>query len=92
MIRSLRVMAAVGIALAPLAPAMAQQASSAASADMDAKFQQEAEKSCNYDLDHDHFGSYGTMDECISDKSAKLAHAYNARATTAQAQSGGQSH
>jgi hypothetical protein len=85
-------LAAFGIALAPSLPAMADQAAAPASADMQAKFQQDAEKSCNYDLDHDHFGSYGTMDECISDKSAKLEHAYIARSATAQAQPATQSH
>ena len=79
--------AALGFALAPLTQALAAPG---LSPDMQAKFQQDAEKSCNYDLDHDHFGSYGSMDECISDKSAKLEHDYVAK--SAQAQAGTQSH
>jgi hypothetical protein len=89
MIRSLMVAAAFGIAMAPLMPAMAQQAGSA---DTQAKFQQEAEKSCNYDLDHDHFDNYGTMDECISDKMAKLKHAYMTGSGTPQSKANAQSH
>lgn len=87
--RSLMAVAAFCIALSPLAPAMAQQAGSA---DIQAKFQQEAEKSCNYDLDHDHFDSYGTMDECISEKSAKLQHAYMTGSGKAQSKANAQSH
>ncbi len=79
--------AAFGFALAPLTQALAAPG---VSPDMQAKFQQDAEKSCNYDLDHDHFGSYGSMDECISDKSAKFEHDYLAK--SAQAQAGTQSH
>jgi hypothetical protein len=90
MTRRLSVLAAFGIALAPLTQAMAAQGNAGISPDMEAKFQQDAEKSCNYDLDHDRFGTYGSMDECISDKSAKFEHDYRAKA--AQTQSAGASH
>jgi len=86
MIRGMIMVAAFGMAMTAAAPSMAAPAGAAASADMQAKFQQQAEKSCNDDLDHDRFGNYGTMDECVSDKAAKLQRSYSMQSRVSQNQ------
>jgi hypothetical protein len=73
--------AALGIALAPAVQAYAQQVP----ADTKATSEQDAEKSCNYDLDHDRFGSYGSMEECVTARSASSERAYIAKSATTQA-------
>ena len=89
MIRYLATIAALGSALACSLPAAAQQAEHVVPAYQMADFQQQAEKSCSDDLDHNRFGSYDTLSDCIADKSAKLERAYRAPTATAQAQTGG---
>jgi|GEM_PF-5787452 len=79
MARFLICFAAFGIALAPVVHASAEQLP----ADMKAKIEQDAEKSCNYDLDHDRFGSYGSIEECVTDRSASSERAYIAKSGTA---------
>jgi hypothetical protein len=61
--------------VAPLAHAAAQ----AASGDQ-AKYTAQALKSCNYDLDHDRFGDYASIDECVADRAHKLAREDQAKA------------
>ena len=86
MTRSVPMMFVLGIAMTASVPTMAAPASVASSADMQAKFQQQAEKSCSDDLDHDRFGNYGSMDECVSDKAAKLQRSYSAQSRMSQNQ------
>jgi len=63
-------MTTLAVVVAPIAYAAAQgQAASA----QQAKYADQALKSCNYDLDHDHFGSYASIDECVADRTQKLA-------------------
>jgi hypothetical protein len=76
---------ALCLALAPAAQATAQQADATTSPDLQAKFQQAALKTCNDDLDHDHFGSYSTVEECVADKAARLERAYRANPAASQA-------
>jgi hypothetical protein len=71
----------LGFAVAPTAYADAQSNPAAA---QQAKYEQEAAKSCNYDLDHDRFGNYGSIDECVSDRAQKLAEAGVTKSTTVQ--------
>jgi hypothetical protein len=58
------------LALAPMAHAAAESGSAS---DQQARYQDEALKSCNYDLDHDRFGSYATVDDCVADRAEKLS-------------------
>ena len=65
---------------------MAQAAAQATTApDQQAKYADAALKSCNYDLDHDHFGSYGTIDECVADRTQKMAREDQAKSGAAHA-------
>lgn len=69
-------------AVAPTAFAEAQGDPSLA---QQAQYEEEATKSCNYDLDHDRFGNYGSIDECVSARARKLAVEAATKSTTAQA-------
>ena len=86
MTRSMIMMAVFATGMTASAPIMAAPVSAAASADLQAKLQQQAEKTCSDDLDHDRFGNYGSMDECVSDKAAKLQRSYSAQSRMSQNQ------
>ncbi|MEJ0047648.1 MAG: hypothetical protein WDN04_17145 [Rhodospirillales bacterium] len=78
-------MAAFCLTLAPIAHAAAQQASAATPPDLQAKFQQAAQKSCNDDLDRNHFGAYASIEDCVADKADRMERAYRANPTASQA-------
>jgi hypothetical protein len=56
------------------------------------KLKETAEKSCNDDLDRGRFGNYGSIDECVADKTSKLEHSYTASQSVIKATTGSQSH
>jgi hypothetical protein len=65
--------------------AVAQQGGAAPPPDLQAKFQQAAQKTCDDDLDRGRFGDYGSMEDCVSDKTQKLVRVYRANPAAAQA-------
>ncbi len=76
MVRSFGIIAALGLALVPFGGAAAQE-NAAPPPDVQAKFQQAALKSCNDDLDRNHF-DYASIDDCVSYKVARLNRSYRA--------------
>jgi hypothetical protein len=72
------------LALTPLGQAFAQPAAAGVPPDAQAKIQQVALKSCNADLDRDHF-DYSTMEECVAAKSEKMERDYRASAAPSPA-------
>jgi hypothetical protein len=90
MVRSTTLMMALSLALAPMTQAMAQQAGAAPPADLEAKFQQVALQSCNDALDHGNFDRWGTIEDCVADKTHKMERAYRANPASAQAVAGPQ--
>ena len=77
MTRHLNYLAVFILAAAPMAPAVAQ---SKPGPDSQSKYADQALKSCNYDLDHDHFADYATIDDCVADRTQKLSRADQAKA------------
>jgi hypothetical protein len=73
MLRRFGLLAALAVTVAPLAHAAAADAPPPAVA---AKFQQAALKTCNDDLDHDHFDRFTSIDDCVEYKTAKMNEAY----------------
>jgi hypothetical protein len=73
MVRSFGLLAVFALTAAPLAYAAAADAPPPA---VQAKFQQAALKTCNSDLDHDHFDRFTSIDDCVEYKTAKMAEAY----------------
>jgi hypothetical protein len=74
-------MTTLSLALAPMAHAAGQSAPPA----LHAKFEQAAQKTCNDDLDKDHFDKYTTMDDCVTDKTVKMERAYSKNPVAAEA-------
>jgi hypothetical protein len=85
MLRSLRMITAVCLTLAPMAQAVAQQAEAATPPDVQAQFQQAALKSCNDALDRGNFTRWGTIEDCVADKTLKMERAYHANPASPQA-------
>jgi hypothetical protein len=77
-------MTAVGLALVPFAQALAQQ-TGAAPPDVQGQFQQAALKSCNDALDHGNFTRWGSIEDCVADKTLKMDRAYHANPASPQA-------
>jgi hypothetical protein len=77
-------LAALSLAVTPLGQAFAQPAAAGVPPDAQAKIQQTALKSCNTDLDRDHF-DYSTMEECVAAKTVKMERDYRASAAPAPA-------
>ncbi len=77
MTRHLKYLTIFVLAAAPLAHAIAQ---SKPGSDQQSKYAEQALKSCNYDLDHDHFADYATVDDCVADRTQKLSRADQAKA------------
>ncbi len=75
MVRTLTLIATLSVALAPLARAADAPPPPP---DVVAKFQQAALKSCNHDLDADHF-NFASIDECVSYKTVKMEDDYQAK-------------
>ena len=71
MVRSMTLIATLSLALTPLA-----WAADAPPPDVVAKIQQAALKSCNHDLDADHF-DWSSIDECVSYKTTKMEGDYS---------------
>jgi hypothetical protein len=78
-------MTAVCLALAPMAPALAQSAAATTPPDVQAQFQQAALKSCNDALDRGNFTRWGTIEDCVADKTLKMERAYHANPASPQA-------
>ncbi len=76
MTRHLTCLTVIVLAVAPLAHAVAQAAPSTG---QQAKYADQALKSCNYDLDHDHFSDYATIEDCVADRTQKLSRADQAK-------------
>jgi hypothetical protein len=85
MLRSFAVMTAVCLAVAPMAQALAQQLGATTPPDVQAQFQQAASKSCNDALDHGNFTRWGTIEDCVADKTLKMERAYHANPASPQA-------
>jgi hypothetical protein len=66
------------LTIAPFAPAFGQQANNALPKDVQAKFQTASAKACDDDLNHDRFGAYASVDECVADKLGKMERDYRA--------------
>jgi hypothetical protein len=92
MIRRFAVITGFCLTLAPCAPAMAQQASATTPPDVAAQFQQAALKSCNDALDHGNFTRWGSIDDCVTDKTLKMERAYHANQASPQAAIATQTH
>ena len=82
MTRFLTCMTTLAFVVAPMSHAAAQ---AEAASGQQAKYADQALKSCNYDLDHDHFGNYASIDECVADRAQKLARDDQAKASAAHA-------
>jgi FAD/FMN-containing dehydrogenase len=83
MLRSFGVITAVCLALTPMAQALAQAATTPP--DVQAQFQQAALKSCNDALDRGNFTRWGTIEDCVADKTLKMERAYHANPASPQA-------
>ena len=83
--RRSRVITALWLALVPCGQAVAQQPAAATPPDLQAKFQQAALKSCNDDLDRGNFTRWGTIEDCVADKTLKMERAYRANPAAPQA-------
>jgi hypothetical protein len=70
MTRFLTCVTTLAFVVAPITYAAAQ---ADAASGQQAKYADQALKSCNYDLDHDRFGNYASIDECVADRAQKLA-------------------
>jgi hypothetical protein len=81
MVRSLTLITALSLALAPVA-----HAADTTPPDVLAKFQQTALASCNHDLDAGRF-DWASIDECTAYKTAKLQDAYQTRQASRSAAS-----
>lgn len=81
---------AVCLSAAPFALAVAQQAE--APADIRAQFQQTALKSCNDALDHGNFTRWGSIEDCVADKTLKMERAYHTNPASPQAAIATQTH
>jgi hypothetical protein len=75
---------AVCLSAAPFALAMAQ-AGAGTPSDVRAQFQQTALKSCNDALDHGNFTRWGSIEDCVADKTLKMERAYHANQPSPQA-------
>ena len=78
MIKAMGLVMALGLGLA-----LTQMARAAdASPDKEAAMRQAALQSCQSDLDHDRFGDYTTMDDCVDAKVQKMKRTQAAAGTT----------
>ena len=66
MLRALFAASALLVMAMPLAQAANTQ-------EAQAQFEAQAEKTCNDALEHDNFGAYQSMDECVNSTAQKLA-------------------
>jgi len=89
--RRFAVMTAVCLTVAPCASAVAQ-AGAATPPDVQAQFQQAASKSCNDALDHGNFTRWGSIEDCVADKTLKMERAYHSNAASPQAAIATQTH
>jgi hypothetical protein len=92
MVRLFALLTALCPILVAGAPAVAQQAGAATPPDVQAQFQQAALKSCNDALDHGNFTRWGTIDDCVTEKTLKMERAYHANQASPEAAIASQTH
>jgi len=90
--RRFALMTALCLSLVPCASAMAQQTGAATPPDVKAQFQQAASKSCNDALDHGNFTRWGSIEDCVADKTLKMERAYHTNPASPQAAIATQTH
>jgi hypothetical protein len=90
--RRFSLITAVCLSLAPFVAAMAQQAATGVPPDVQAQFQQAALKSCNDALDRGNFTRWGSIEDCVTDKTLKMERAYHTNPASPQAAIATQTH